>query len=418
VKRREFSSELVKEFIENNAGNENTRDAYKKRLKQFFKVLGVTNIDNYFQSNRDYLKDYKTFASSIRNLAPRSQVCYLNTIKVFFEDRGIDLPKREIKKIRNVNQIRQARSVIDSRTPNREELKIILTRADVKAKALVQFLSSTGMRIGEALSIRFNDLDWENRSVKIRREIAKGGYSRRTFFTKEAKDVLIQWIEKDRKIFLERRYNKSVFVRDELEAEGYTLKQVGDGWVVYEDGKRVSKELLIERETRLFPFSYSNALLIWYHLLEKAGHPFNQKDGKYYMYNIHCLRRFWWSYFKVSEEFRDEKNYMFGHLSSLDNAYFNGEFDKLKNVYEAGMNSITLFSDADRVISELQPELNVQGREIRKLLVKNELLEQEIDELLKLMYYATGEPPITDEQKKMREVFRQKLEKRLSRGSL
>jgi integrase/recombinase XerD len=81
-----------------------------------------------------------------------------------------------------------------------EEIKRFLsvihpwTIAGLRFMALVQVLLATGMRIGEALSLDRNDIDWENRHASI---IGKGNKERTVFFSPES----LEWLKR----YLKRR---------------------------------------------------------------------------------------------------------------------------------------------------------------------------------------------------------------------
>jgi len=385
-------SKIVNEFLDKKTNSRNTRKTYLNILGKYFRILGIEDIDSYFESNRDYKEDVWHVSTKISDNAPKTQRVFLACIKGFLERNDVELKKREWHDIMTRNNIRKARPVTQKRTPSNADMKTILHYGDIKSRALFMFASATGMRIDEILSLELTDIDLDNRHVRIRREIAKGGVPRDTFFTDETKEVLEKWfVERERHLL--RRYTKSMFVREKLEREGYKLKKVGTYWYVYRDGKPVSDKEIIRMEHRVFPYGYVNSLKMWHGLLEKAAPPYNKRDGDYYLYNIHSLRRFWFTQMESSGANMNHVNYMGGHESELNAAYTDFEFRDLKETYDTHMNYLAIFSDMDKVDKIIKPKLRAQDAAITSIMRENQKLSGEIDELLKLMYYSTGEPP-------------------------
>ncbi len=58
--------------------------------------------------------------------------------------------------------------------------------------ALLEFLYSSGCRIGEVAPVRRHDINWENRSVVVR---GKGDKEREVYFTRECKSFLLSYLE-------------------------------------------------------------------------------------------------------------------------------------------------------------------------------------------------------------------------------
>ncbi len=77
-----------------------------------------------------------------------------------------------------------------------EEINLLLSAIDkVRDKALILLLLRTGMRIGELLNTRINDLDLANSKVVIY-EADKTGVGRVVYFCDDAKEALLEWLNK------------------------------------------------------------------------------------------------------------------------------------------------------------------------------------------------------------------------------
>jgi len=119
--------------------------------------------------------------------APKTIQAYLSAVKGFLEINNIEVPAawRRVRKPRVY-----VRSI--DRAPTFEELRRVYTYADLDTRALLLFLLSSGCRIGEALSIRRDDLQDEAgiHRVRIRPEIAKDRIGRYAFITSEASEAV------------------------------------------------------------------------------------------------------------------------------------------------------------------------------------------------------------------------------------
>jgi len=299
----------------------------------------------------------------------------LACVKVFLERYDVELKKREWQDIMTRNNLRRARPITQKATPNNADLRAILSYGDIKSRALFVFTCTTGMRIDEILSLTFDDIDMEKCHVHVKREIAKCGSSRDTFFSIETRELLNQWlIERER--YLIRGYRKSKFVRNKLEREGFELRKYNHIWCVLLDNIKLSNGELIRMENRIFPFEYQNVATMWHNLLEKAGDPYNKKDGKYYLYNIHSLRRFWFTQMESSGANINFINYMGGHESELNSDYTSFDVKKLKEDYDKHQNYLSIFSRMDEIDRFIKPELQKQDSTISKIVIENMELKQ------------------------------------------
>jgi integrase len=71
-----------------------------------------------------------------------------------------------------------------------------LQNADVKWRALVLFLVSSGVRIGDTVSLKDSHVELSANPpiVRVRREYTKEGDNFTTFISKEAKLALQEWL--------------------------------------------------------------------------------------------------------------------------------------------------------------------------------------------------------------------------------
>jgi integrase/recombinase XerD len=73
--------------------------------------------------------------------------------------------------------------------------KLLSVIDNTRNRALVLMLLRTGMRIGELLALRIQDIDLKEQKVFIH-EARKTGMGRVVYFSSDAKDALVAWLEK------------------------------------------------------------------------------------------------------------------------------------------------------------------------------------------------------------------------------
>jgi len=397
---------LIEEFVNRKTSSYNSRKSYTSTLKKFFKSIDVKDVDSYFEQDRNYVNDLIKFSSTITKNSPKSQVVFLSAIKNFLERNDVEIKKSVWDDIKVKNKIRRARPITQKRTPNNADLRKILNYGDVKSRALFVMAATTGMRINELLNITFQDVDFENRHIRIRREIAKSSVPRDVFFTVEAKDILMNWLSV-RDDFVVTKYKKSVYCRRKLIRDGYQVKKGEDEtWKIFKNKKQLTDEDILNLDNTIFPMNYSDILIMWHNLLEKVGSPYNAKDGRYYLYNVHSLRRFWFSQLESSGANMAHINYIGGHESELNATYTHFELSVLKKTYDEHMDAISIFTELEKLSKQLKPKFEMQDTAIASLVRDNQRLKDELEEIKKFAFYSIGSPPVTENQKALYQILK------------
>lgn len=96
----------------------------------------------------------------------------------------VERPRRERRFIKpfTEEQLCKALAVMDQR-------KVL----DLRDYALTLFLADTGLRLGEALSLKVADLDWSGNSITV---VGKGRKERRVAFGQTARRALTKWLQR------------------------------------------------------------------------------------------------------------------------------------------------------------------------------------------------------------------------------
>lgn len=159
---------------------------YSLVVGRFLWTIGKHPKDITANDIRIYLWKYQ----EERKISNRTLDKYREYIGRFFawafEEGYIeDNPSKTVKAIRHEKPPRK--------TLKRAELDQLRTGCnDIRDKAIIEFLYSTGCRVSELAIVKLSDIDWELQQVKL---FGKGRKHRVSFLTDQAIDLLREYLE-------------------------------------------------------------------------------------------------------------------------------------------------------------------------------------------------------------------------------
>lgn len=236
--------------------SESTKNVYKWAMKKFLRFVadkhGIDSLDEYLALSlpiKECQGDVRRFFASIAEMPPKSQETIEGVLRSFFNEYNINIPNKWWRTERRRSKRKRARPLTQDRIPNTEELRKILSHMPIQGKALYLVLSSGGMRIGDAINIDLEDLNL-NQSLddgtpyhEILIFDQKSGNRRKVWITEEAVEAINEWL-KVRQGFLIQACEKCA------------PRRTARGMIMFPHGKNPD-------DTRLFPFSTTNARAIW-----------------------------------------------------------------------------------------------------------------------------------------------------------
>jgi integrase len=367
------------------------RDQIRGQLKPFFDRVGrrgskksVTNasesmlvfcsflelepdqIPKYVKKKGVYevLDEFVGWMVNTCHLAPHSLKNHLSISKKWLRLQGFEISNEVVRS--KVELPRMFVKTVD-RAPTPDELRRILLHTNTRGKALITMLASSGMRIGELLSLRVKGIDFNRNPVTIylRAEVTKDRQSRFCFLSDESVMFL--------KEFLGERIGRS---------EDYVFQTTQRGR---------------EHAVGNIPMTYWNADKILTVAIKNAG--LAQKDD----YNrdvlhIHSLRKFFFSQL-VPALGREVVEALMGHKMFLDLSYRRFTMDQLAEQYLKGMHEVTVMIVSPTIA---QDQLSLEVK--KQILAFSGFSEQEVSELGDLSAYPL---------EKLRELADEKEHKRL-----
>jgi integrase len=306
------------------------------------------------------LDDFTGYLISIR-VAPHSIKDYLSGVKKWLRFNEVEISN---EKLREIIELPRQYAVTKDRIPTLEELRLIVYSCDIRGKALITLLASSGMRVGEALALRVKDLDFTKHPTRIylRPEITKDRQERWCFISDEATELL--------KTYLNQRINQ----KESYIFQGRQQGVKADG-TKYMRGKWVNK-----------PMSYWNADTIFTNALKKAGLYEKDEYGRDVLH-IHCLRKFFFTRMAPILG-REITEALMGHKVYLDAAYRRFTIDELAEHYLRGMDAVTITKtkaiereDIEEIatIKAAQMVLQLQGYDVDTEKLKSAIIKKRIE---------------------------------------
>lgn len=332
-----------------------TRRIYRGHLNSFFDEL-KTNPDTYFTDNRDYDTDMLQFWRTTQKYAPCTRSGKITCIKQFFEENEIAIKRKTWNIIKRQKKKVRPRTI--DHVPTNKELRSILQHGGIKERALFLVMASSGIRIGEALSITLDDLRYIDvggnvispAKIIIRQEISKNETPRITFISDEARDAVIEWLK------VRDNYLKSAVIRL---AKLHIEKKLDDD--------------------RLFPYAWATAWKMWSKILEKSGYDKKFKSTNRFEIHIHCMRKFFINRLKGVIR-PDAVEQLVGHEGYLDVSYRKIPEDELQKLYLDGMDVLNIF-EITTDLSGVHSELKEKDKQISDLERKMQELTAQVTEL-------------------------------------
>jgi len=340
----------------------NTRRNYQAALYDFFHaVYGDPKLADASQRREwakqkaaEYLSEKRTleddingFVTAMTKLAPKSSRLKLTAVKMFLLDAGIELSPIFWRRVQK--HIRGSRALTIDKVPENSDLRKIVSHLPIHGKTLVLMLSSSGMRIGEAMGLKLSNVTavGDLLRIQIPGGITKSGNSRITFASRETKEALDEWF-KVREQYIKSAVGKSHFYHKAL-----------------------------ENEDRVFPFHQQTAYWIWANALKKTGMTERDQSTNRKLTHLHVLRKFFRT--KLGSVISsDVVEALLGHEEGLTAVYRKYSEKDMLRMYAEGEHALLVFGELSGDAQTLRKEMNTVYRENFELRATLEEMKQRI----------------------------------------
>lgn len=223
--KKEFSY-YIQEFInycDLKGLSTKTIKSYYQTLTLFFKYLEEEkNIFDINKVNKDVVEEYlvftkergkysyvaneeslkKNYQNLRKDLGKEVSIStlnnYLRNIKVFFNWAS----EQELIKVNTVSKtkfVKQDRKMKEQLSD--EEYKKLIKSLDLTKFAeyrdyiIINLIFDTGMRLGETLSLTFDDIDLLNKTILLKASVTKGKKDRFAFYSQNTSKILKRWLK-------------------------------------------------------------------------------------------------------------------------------------------------------------------------------------------------------------------------------
>ena len=289
--------------------------------------------ERYFKDNRDYKTDLQDYLAYIKNRPPKTIRLNLSAVRTFLLENDVELPQRFW---RSLNRRIKGGTLTVDKIPSNVELRRIIMHMPVHGKALYLTLASSGMRIGETLQLKLDDinLDVDPPKISIRGEYTKSGDKRIAFISTEAKEHVMEWLK----------------VRTEY---------------LRTSAKRSWKHKKSLEDKRLFPFGDSTANFIWNNALDKAQLNHRDSSTNRHKFHSHVLRKFFRT--RMGNVISvDVTEALMGHKGYLTEVYRKHTEEDLAKFYKQGEASVIIFGRVEE-IAGLRKEVEDRNKQLQTL---------------------------------------------------
>jgi integrase len=330
----------IKLFLDNVYGIKRVNHGYtSKDESALYEQKGSEYIAD---KTRDHKKDILEWKKKSKN-APGTMRVYLGALREFFEENGIPLSKKENDTL--LKAFKGGAEAPDD-APDHGTIRSLLEHSDVRMKAIVLMLSSTGMRIGELLSIHENQINYDRRMITLLAKDTKTQTGRNVFFTREAELALNQFLK----------------VRE---------KYIADNNI---QAAKLKNNIETKDDGRIFPHDPNSINKTWNRTLKHAG--MYQKNGRgQQKFHPHSLRQFFSTYLRKDGTPDSAVEVLLGHKLYLE-TYIRYTPQMLQEEYEKHSAALTIGGEDQvrktiGVLAEKATALNAtvdaQDREIKML---------------------------------------------------
>jgi len=350
--------------------SKNTVTAYRSHLKTFFNHIYKGEVEDleaaverYFNEKRNYEADIQSLLTAIKDKPPFTVRSILTAVRTFLVENNVELPERFWRRMRR--RVKGSRAVSEEKVPDIPDIRRILLHMPIHGRAVALALLSSGMRIGEALQLKLDDLELDKDPVKvnIRGEYTKTGNKRITFISQEAKEVILEWL-KVRSQYIEsaiaktwHRYKEGKQLIKEAAKQGRKPTQ--------REINQLIKQLSRQMDNRIFPFQDNTFYAIWSNALTKAN--LLKKDEKTNRCTIHphVLRKFFRGQLgSFSVDLTEALMGHEGYLTEVYRRYPNPE-KTLGEFYKKHELTLHVFTKTEDV-TKLHKDLEEQREELQK----------------------------------------------------
>ena len=333
--KKPIKDQIVKKWLQE-FKVKHTRQTYLSSLRKFKQSLNIKSLDKYVESNPDATGDLKQFLTSMDGKPSKSIAANVSALKTFFIDNNIPFDLNAMKKLRRRGFMpKRIKAETRDKKLTKTQLKKVLNYLDIKGRALVLFLLSSGARVGETVQLKIRDLELENDPPKahIRASYTKNGVGARiVYFSYEAKDAIKDWLE------------------------------IKDG-LMKRNGMKFSRD-------KVFDWTVGTSTYMWNKAIEKARLDIKDSVTLRRVYHLHGLRKFFRT--KIGLDI-DIIHALMGHVEYLDESYLRlDEKGEIAQAYKEAIPNVSVHEIQNTELHEQTQNIEQENKQLKEKVARME----------------------------------------------
>lgn len=331
-------------------GTADTRLKTRMRSDDEYAQLNMQSIE-YIQSGRDYPADLLRFTMAYKDIwSPNTIRGRVNFARQWLELNDIPFKAAHLKMLKT--RIPRQKTLTEDEVLNHDIIRQWIDHMKLHGRVIVLCLMSSGMRIGELLALRMEDVGWDHDpvDVTVREETAKNNRERYTFLSPEAVEGIKEWLK------------------------------VRDRWMVSATnrGNGIGQTKRLD-DDRIFPFSQMTINRIFKTALESAGlYEVDPKTGRATIH-AHGLRKFFYTQMNTAMDDPKIVDLLVGHTGYLEPVYYKKTREEVGKLYHKAYYAISLYASEN--IPEIKAERESMSHSLQYLMSDNIKKESEIQQL-------------------------------------
>ncbi|MFZ2072961.1 MAG: tyrosine-type recombinase/integrase [Methanoregula sp.] len=340
-------------------------------------------FDQYLaDKKRDHDEDFTKFANCLKAecaslLSARQRMTFARRI---LEDNGAKFKGKTVRDLKR--EMKGGAGTVD-KVMTANVIESAMKELDLKGRALVFTLASSGARLNEILSLKLSDVDFESKPVKLTLRNTKNKQTRFTFISTEAAQCVKTWLEKREQYLVGASRRNAGLVRAGICGE-----------------KDTDSDLL-------FPLTDSAVNALWENALKAAGLYSQDEQTGRNQYRIHSFRKFFISQLSMAGQ-KTLAEHLAGHAGYLDGSYRRIDEEAAAKAYLAVQHVLTIGIPPEfrEKATELNSTLKIQGESIEGLRAMNEKLVEQMEKIeSKNMFLEQEITKIKEEQERIRRHY-------------
>lgn len=311
-----------------------TLKTYRNVLDRFARFVGVPISDLHKHLTPEHLIDY---AESLEGRSERGIRLDLSIIHRFYTVNGVTLGELETNVLKP-----PVTEPLQDKPLTLDLLQKLMDIADVRGKAIITTLVSTGMRPGECSRLLLSDYDGED-TITVPNKIAKNGHGGKVYLTAEAREFLTLFLH-DRAGYVRRAHSKK-----------------------YSHGKP-------EDDNRLFGVEYSMLCNIFKRLYRKV----DGERGKYRdRITIHSTRKYFRTYAVSSSFTIDMVESVMRHRGYLSESYLRLSEQEIRAAFHQTEDQLYITRRDRRLTDSKMAQLEDEIRKMQEKLALSGIMSRE-----------------------------------------